>query len=71
VRPKILPYGEMVKWVLDSVDITNRKFKTQNQEHMKSFLPQNLRFILKDAQEEKSIIKEAQIKKPRQFPMRD
>ena len=27
-RPKILPYTDMVKWILDSVDITNRQFKT-------------------------------------------
>ena len=30
-RPKILPYADMVKWVLDSVDI-NKQFKTQGQE---------------------------------------
>ena len=28
-RPKILPYTDMVKWVLDNVDIKNREFKTQ------------------------------------------
>jgi len=27
-RPKILPYTNMVKWVLDSADIKNRQFKT-------------------------------------------
>ena len=26
-RPKILPYMDMVKWVLDSADITDRQFK--------------------------------------------
>ena len=26
-RPKILPYTDMVKWVLDNVEITNRQFK--------------------------------------------
>ena len=30
-RPKILPYMDMVKWVLDNVDITYREFKAQNQ----------------------------------------
>lgn len=27
-RPKILPYTDMVKWVLDSAEITDRQFKT-------------------------------------------
>jgi len=27
-RPKILPYTDMVKWVLDSAETTNRQFKT-------------------------------------------
>ena len=31
-RPKILPYTDMVKWILDNVDIRNRQFKTQGQE---------------------------------------
>ena len=34
VRPKILPYTDMVKWMLDSVDITYREFKAQNQERI-------------------------------------
>lgn len=34
-RPKILPYMDMVKWILDSVDIRNRQFKTQGQEIQK------------------------------------
>ena len=29
-RPKILPYTDMVKWVLDSLDIMGREFKTQD-----------------------------------------
>jgi len=40
VRPKILPYTDMVKWILDSVDITNRQFKTQRQGLIGSFTPQ-------------------------------
>lgn len=31
-RPKILPYMDMVKWTLDTVDIRNRQFKTQGKE---------------------------------------
>lgn len=27
-RPKILPYTDMVKWVLDIAEITDRQFKT-------------------------------------------
>ena len=27
VRPRILPYTDMVKWVLDNTDITNKQFK--------------------------------------------
>jgi len=26
-RPKILPYTDMIKWVLDSANITDRQFK--------------------------------------------
>ena len=44
-RPKILPYTDMVKRVLDKAEITDRQFKTQSQELMKLFFPQNLRFI--------------------------
>lgn len=44
-RPKILPYTDMVKLVLDSTNITNRQFKTQIQELAKSLFPQNLSFI--------------------------
>jgi len=28
-RPKILPYTDMVKWILEKIDIRNRHFKTQ------------------------------------------
>jgi len=27
-RPKMLPYTEMVKWVLDNADITDKQFKS-------------------------------------------
>ena len=44
-RPKILPYTDMVKWVLDSADITNRQFKTQCQQLTESLFSQNLSII--------------------------
>ena len=44
-RPKILPYTDMIKWVLDSTDITNRQFKTQGQELIGSFAPQDLKLM--------------------------
>ena len=44
-RPKILPYTDMVKWVLDNADIKNRQFKTQSQELTESSFSQNLSFI--------------------------
>jgi len=44
-RPKILPYTDMVKWVLDNADITYREFKAQNHELTKSLFSQNLSFI--------------------------
>ena len=44
-RPKILPYTDMVKWVLDSAEITNRQFKTQGQGLIGSFTPQYLRLM--------------------------
>ena len=31
-RPKILPYTDMVKWILDIMDIRDKQFKTQGQE---------------------------------------
>lgn len=42
-RSKILPYTDMVKWVLDSVDITNKQFKTQGQELTESLFPQKIK----------------------------
>ena len=29
-RPKILPYIDMVKWVIKHADISDRQFKTRN-----------------------------------------
>lgn len=42
-RPKILPYTDMVKFVIDHAEIMDRQFKTWNQEVIGSFTPQNLR----------------------------
>ena len=39
VRPKILPYTNMVKWVIDDANITDRKFRSRNQEVIGSFIP--------------------------------
>ena len=44
-RPRILPYTDMVKWVLDSTNIKNRQFKTQGQDLIGSFTPQDLRLM--------------------------
>ena len=44
-RPRILPYTDMVKWVLDSTDITDRKFRPQGQELIGSFTPEYLRLM--------------------------
>ena len=54
-RPKILPYTDMVKWVLDNDDITYREFKAQNHELTESLFSENLSFISskKSAQEAK------------------
>ena len=44
-RLKILPYTNMVKWVLDNADITNRQFKTRGQDLIGSFTAQDLRLM--------------------------
>ncbi len=44
-RPKILPYTDMIKWVLDSVDINNKQFKTQGQGLIGSFAQQDLKLM--------------------------
>lgn len=45
VRPRILPYKDMIKWVLDSMDIKNRQFKAQGQGLISSFTPQDLKLM--------------------------
>jgi len=44
-RPKILPYTDMVKWIIYHTDISDREFKTTNQQVMGSFSPNNLRHM--------------------------
>ena len=44
-RPKILPYIDMVKWIIDDADISDKKFKTTSQEVMGSFNPNNLKHM--------------------------
>jgi len=36
-RPKIIPYLDMVKWIIDEVDIIDKTFKNHRQEVMGSF----------------------------------
>jgi hypothetical protein len=68
-RPKILPCIEMVKGILDSVDIKDRQFMAQGQELSESLFSQNFNFTSatrKHARGENRT-KEAQIKKQRHF----
>ena len=44
-RPRILPYTDMVKWVLDSTDIPDRQFRTPDQELIGSFTTEDLRLM--------------------------
>ena len=44
-RPRILPYTDMVKWVLDSTDISDRQFRTPTQELIGSFTTEDLRLM--------------------------
>ena len=44
-RPKILPYTDMVKWILDSAEMRNKQFKTQFQEFTKVLCLQIFNFI--------------------------
>jgi len=44
-RPKIVPYTDMVKWVLDNANILDRQFKSQDQEVIGSSTPQDLRLM--------------------------
>lgn len=44
-RPKILPYTDMVKWILDSREIKNRQFKVHGQGLIGSFAAQDLKLM--------------------------
>ena len=44
-RPKIIPYTDMVKWIIDHVDVSDREFKNSRQEVMGSFSPDNLQLM--------------------------
>ena len=46
-RPRILPYTDMVRWVLDSADISDRQFKTPSEELIGSFTIEDLRLMYK------------------------
>lgn len=44
-RPKILPYTDMVKWILDSAEIGNRQFKIHGQGIIGSFISHDLKLM--------------------------
>lgn len=44
-RPKILPYTNMVKWILDSAEMKNRQFKIHGQGLIGSFAAQDLKLM--------------------------
>ena len=44
-RPKILPYTDMIKWILDSTEMKNRQFKIQGQGLIGSFAAQDLKLM--------------------------
>ena len=46
-RPRILPYTDMVRWVLDSTDISDRQFRTPSEELIGSFTIEDLRLMYK------------------------
>lgn len=43
--PKIVLYTDMVKWVIDEANISNREFKTRSQGVIGSFTSENLRHM--------------------------
>lgn len=44
-QEKIIPYTDMVKWIIDVVGISDREFKNHRQEVMGSFSVDNLRLM--------------------------
>ena len=46
-RPRILPYTDMVRWVLDSTDISDRQLRTPSEELIGSFTIEDVRLMYK------------------------
>ena len=44
-RPKIIPYTDMIKWILDNAGMNNRQFKVQGHELIRSFAAQDLKLM--------------------------
>lgn len=44
-RPKILPYTDMIKWILDNAEMKYRKFNIQGQGLIGSFVVQDLKLM--------------------------
>lgn len=44
-RPKIIPYTDMVKWIIDEVDISDNTFKNKRQHVMGYFSLDNLQLM--------------------------
>ena len=44
-RPKILPYTDMIKWILDKAEMNNRQFKMQGHGLIGSFTAQDLKLM--------------------------
>ena len=44
-RPKILPYTDMIKWILDNAEMNNRQFKIQGHGLIGSFVAQDLNLM--------------------------
>ena len=42
-RPNILPYTDMVKWIIDNINISDCAFQTLRQEVTSSFTPEDLK----------------------------
>ena len=44
-KPKILPYTDMIKWILDNAEMNNRQFKVQGHGLIRSFAAQDLKIM--------------------------
>jgi len=45
MRPKLILYTDMVKWIVDQVDVSNIEFNNSRKDFMGSFSPNNLRLL--------------------------